>query len=84
MRSGPTVALNDQQLSELNSKLIAARTDAAEKKTRVDFLAEVAAGKKSLDSLPDSFQSTSSVMGPLRAKLADASQRAGRSVGALQ
>ena len=36
-RSGPTVALNDQQLSELNSKLIAARTEAAEKKTRVDF-----------------------------------------------
>ena len=75
-RSGPTVALNDQQLADLNSKLIAARTDAAEKKTRVDFLAEVAAGKKTLDSLPDSFQSTSSVMGPLRAKLADASQRA--------
>ena len=76
MRGGPTVALNDQQLSELNSKLIAARTDAAEKKTRVDFLADVTAGKKTLDSLPDSFQSTSSVMGALRAKLADASQRA--------
>jgi len=75
MRSGPTVALNDQQLSELNSKLIAARADAAEKKTRVDFLADVTAGKKSLDSLPDSFQSASSVMGPLRAKLVDASQR---------
>jgi polysaccharide biosynthesis transport protein len=75
-RSGPTVALNDQQLSELNSKLIAARTDAAEKKTRVDFLADVAAGKKSLGSLPDSFQSGSSViMGTLRTKLADASQR---------
>jgi polysaccharide biosynthesis transport protein len=74
-RSGPTVALNDQQLSELNSKLIAARTDAAEKKTRVDFLAEVAAGKKSIDSLPDSFLSQSSVMGALRTKLADASQR---------
>jgi polysaccharide biosynthesis transport protein len=75
-RSGATVALNDQQLADLNSKLIAARTEAAEKKTRVDFLADVVAGKKSLDSLPDSFQSTSSVMGPLRAKLADASQRA--------
>jgi capsular exopolysaccharide synthesis family protein len=72
---GPTVALNDQQLTELNSKLIAARTDVAEKKTRVDFLAEVAAGKKALDALPDSFQSKSSVMGALRAKLADASQR---------
>jgi capsular exopolysaccharide synthesis family protein len=75
-RSGPTVALNDQQLSELNSKLIAARTDAAEKKTRVDFLADVAAGKKSFDALPDSFQSTQSgIMGTLRGKLADASQR---------
>jgi polysaccharide biosynthesis transport protein len=76
VRSGPTVALNDQQLTELNSKLIAARTDAAEKKTRVDFVAELAAGKKTLDSLPDSFQSTSSSMGALRTKLADVSQRA--------
>ena len=76
IRSGPTVALNDQQLSELNSKLIAARADAAEKKARVDFLADVAAGKKTLDTLPDSLQSASSVMGALRAKLADASQRA--------
>jgi capsular exopolysaccharide synthesis family protein len=75
MRAGPTVALTEQQLSELNTKLIAARGDAAEKKTRVDFLADVAAGKKSIDSLPDSFQSAASVMGPLRAKLADASQR---------
>ena len=75
-RSGPTVALNDQQLSELNSKLVAARTDAAEKRARVDFLADVAAGKKSFDALPDSLQSASSVMGTLRGKLADASQRA--------
>ena len=74
-RSGPTVALNEQQLADLNSKLIAARTDAAEKKARVDFLADLAAGKKTLDSLPDSMTSTSSVMGALRAKLADASQR---------
>ena len=77
IRSGPTIALNDQQLSELNSKLIAARTDAAEKKTRVDFLSDVAGGKKTLDSLPDTFQSTgqSGVMAVLRGKLADASQR---------
>jgi capsular exopolysaccharide synthesis family protein len=77
IRSGPSIALNDQQLGELNSKLIAARTDAAEKKTRVDFLADVAGGKKTLEALPDSFQSTgqSGVMGSLRAKLADASQR---------
>jgi capsular exopolysaccharide synthesis family protein len=74
-RSGATVALNDQQLTDLNSRLIAARTDAAEKKARIDFLAEVAAGKKTLDALPDSLLSTSSVMGALRGKLADASQR---------
>ena len=53
-RSGPTVALNDQQLSDLNSKLIAARTDVAEKKARVDFLDDLVAGKKTLDALPDS------------------------------
>src|SRR5262249_54396245 len=75
-RSGPTIALNDQQLAELNSKLIAARTDAAEKMTRVDFLADVAGGKKTLDSLPDTLQSKGeTVVGTLRAKLADASQR---------
>jgi succinoglycan biosynthesis transport protein ExoP len=77
IRTGPNVALNDQQLSDLNGKLLAARTNAAEKKAQVDFLADVAAGKKSIDSLPGSFQSTvqSSVMGTLRQKLADASQR---------
>jgi polysaccharide biosynthesis transport protein len=75
VRSGPTIALNEQQLGELNSKLIAARTEAAEKKTRVDFLADVAGGKKTLDSLPDTFQSTGQVMTALRSKLAEASQR---------
>jgi exopolysaccharide transport family protein len=74
-RSGPTVALNDQQISDLNSKLIGARTDAAEKKARVDFINDLAAGKKTLDSLPDSMLSGSSVMAALRGKLADASQR---------
>jgi polysaccharide biosynthesis transport protein len=74
-RSGPTVALNEQQLADLNGKLIAARTDAAEKKARVDFIADLVAGKKTLDSLPDSLQSSSSMMTALRQKLADASQR---------
>jgi polysaccharide biosynthesis transport protein len=74
-RSGPTVALNDQQLADLNGKLIAARADAAEKKARVGFLADLAAGKKTLDSLPDSLLSGSSMMGALRGKLAEASQR---------
>jgi succinoglycan biosynthesis transport protein ExoP len=74
-RSGPTIALNDQQIADLNAKLIAARTEAAEKKAGVDFITDLAAGKKTLDSLPDSLQSASSLMAALRAKLADASQR---------
>jgi capsular exopolysaccharide synthesis family protein len=72
-RIGPTVAPNDQQLADLNSKLIAARTDVAEKKARVNFLADLTAGKKTLDSLPDSLQTN--LVSALRAKLADASQR---------
>jgi succinoglycan biosynthesis transport protein ExoP len=77
IRTGTNVVLNDQQLADLNGKLLAARADAAEKKTRVEFLTEVAAGKKSLDSLPASFQSAmqSGLMGTLRQRLADASQR---------
>jgi len=76
VRSGPTIALNDQQLQDLNSKLMAARTDVAEKKTRVDFLADVAKGKKMLDSLPDTLsKADSGMLGPLRGKLAEVSQR---------
>jgi exopolysaccharide transport family protein len=74
-RSGPTIALNDQQLADLNAKLVAARADVAEKKARVDFVVDLAAGKKTLDSLPDTLQSSSSLVGALRGKLADASQR---------
>ena len=74
VRSSPNLTLNEQQLSELNSKLVAARTDAAEKKSRVDYLDDVLAGKKTLDALPDTLQ-TGSMMSALRAKLTDASQR---------
>jgi succinoglycan biosynthesis transport protein ExoP len=74
-RVGPTVALNDQQLTELNSKLITARTEAAESKARADFLSDLAAGKKILTSVPESMLSASGLMVALRGKLADASQR---------
>jgi capsular exopolysaccharide synthesis family protein len=74
-RSGPTVALNDQQLADLNGKLVAARADVAEKKARVNFLNELAEGKKTIGSLPDSLVSTSSVIGALRTKLMETSQR---------
>ena len=74
-RSGPTVALNDQQLADLNSKLIAARTDVAEKKARVNFLADLAAGKKTLDPCRTRCRLSSKLIGALRGKLADVSQR---------
>ena len=74
VRSSPNLTLNEQQLSDLNSKLVAARTDAAEKKSRVDYLDDVLAGKKTLDNLPDNLQ-TGNMMSALRAKLADVSQR---------
>ncbi|HET8720543.1 MAG TPA: GumC family protein, partial [Nitrospira sp.] len=79
IRSSPNVTLNEQQLSDLNSKLVAARTDVAEKKSRVDYIDDVLAGKKTLASLPDSFQSQAgggnNIMVALRSKLADVSQR---------
>ena len=74
VRSSANLTLNDQQLSDLNSKLVAARTDTAEKKSRVDYLDDVLAGKKTLDNLPDSLQA-GNMMSALRAKLADVSQR---------
>ena len=75
-RSGPTVALNDQQLAELNSKLIAARTDAAEKKTRVDFSLRWPRARRRWTLCRTPSNRRPAVMGALRAKLADASQRA--------
>ena len=74
VRSSPNLTLNEQQLSELNSKLVAARTDAAEKKSRVDYLDDVLAGKKTLDTLPDTLQA-GGMMSALRTKLTDVSQR---------
>ena len=68
------VKLNEQQLSELNGKLLAARSEAAEKKARVDFVDDFIAGKKTLDALPDSLLSGSAIAA-LRAKLLDVSQR---------
>ena len=47
------VTLNQQQLSELNAKLVDARADAAQKKARVDLLASIQAKGGSLQSLPD-------------------------------
>ena len=77
------VKLNEQQLSDLNGKLLAARSDAAEKKARVDFIDDFIAGKKTLDALPDSLLVRQRHRGPARKACRSLTAR-GRSVGALQ
>src|SRR5712691_1239829 len=47
------VTLNQQQLSELNAKLVEARADAAQRKARVDLLSAVETKGGDLQSLPD-------------------------------
>ena len=53
IQSSGNVTLNQQQLSELNAKLVGARTDAAEKKARLDLLASIEAKGGNVQSLPD-------------------------------
>ena len=45
--------MNQQQLSELNAKLLAARAEAADKKARVDLLNSIEAKGGNVQSLPD-------------------------------
>jgi len=47
------VSLNEQQLSDLNAKLVAARADLAEKKARVDLLQSIQDKGGNIQSMPD-------------------------------
>ena len=47
------ITLSQQQLSELNAKLVEARADAAQKKARVDLLTSLQAKGSGLGNLPD-------------------------------
>lgn len=53
VQSGSNVTLNQQQLSELNGKLVEARNDLAQKKARMDLLRSIEARGGSIQSLPD-------------------------------
>jgi succinoglycan biosynthesis transport protein ExoP len=53
VQSGGTGTLNQQQLSDLNAKLIDAKTDLAQKKARVDLLNSLQAKGGSLQNVPD-------------------------------
>jgi capsular exopolysaccharide synthesis family protein len=53
VQSASNVTLNQQQLSELNAKLLDARADLAQKKARVDVLSSIEAKGGNVQSLPD-------------------------------
>ena len=53
LQSNTNVTLNQQQLSELNAKLLAARAETADKKARVDLLNSIEEKGGNIQSLPD-------------------------------
>lgn len=73
VQSGSNISLNQQQLSDLNVKLVEARNDLAQKKARVDLLRSIkekGGNIQSLPNLPDS-----GALQALRAQDAAASQK---------
>ena len=50
---GGSVTLNQQQLSELNGKLVEARADAAQRKARLELLRSIQAKGGNLQNMPD-------------------------------
>src|SRR5579862_1738650 len=53
VQSNTNVTLNQQQLSELNAKLLAARAETADKKARVDLLKSIEQKGGNVQSFPD-------------------------------
>ena len=53
VQSNTNVTLNQQQLSELNAKLLAARAETADKKARIDLLNSIEEKGGNVQSLPD-------------------------------
>jgi succinoglycan biosynthesis transport protein ExoP len=68
-----SVTLNQQQLSELNAKLVDARADAAQKRARVDLLNSIQAKGGNLQNMPDI--SNTGALPTLRAQSATLSQQ---------
>ncbi len=74
IQANANVTLTQQQLGDLNAKLVAARAETAEKKARLDLLSSIEAKGGDPQSLPD-LSSTSSALSGLRTQLAAISQR---------
>ena len=73
VQSGTTVSLSQQQLSELNAKLVEARAEVAQKKARVDLLRSISEKGGNIQSLPD--LPNSPQLGALRSAEAGLSQK---------
>lgn len=74
IQGSPNVTLSQQQLSELNAKVVAARADTAEKKARLDLLQSIEAKGGNAQSLPDWAGAGGTLTG-LRNQLAMVSQK---------
>jgi exopolysaccharide transport family protein len=53
LQSGPGATLNQEQLAQMNGRLVSARADAAEKKARLELLQRIQSGGGNVSALPD-------------------------------
>ncbi len=74
IQSSANVTLSQQQLSELNAKLVTARGETAEKKARLELLQSIEAKGGDIQSLPD-LTTANAAISTLRGQLAAVSQR---------
>ena len=72
-QTGQNVTINEQQLSELNAKLVTARAEAAEKRAKYEQLVALRTNGRNAQALPDVLRST--VISQLRAQEAEVSRR---------
>jgi len=73
VQSAPNVSLNERQLADLNTRLVAARAERAERKARLDLVREIEGKGDDLRSLPDLV--TSPLISSLRGQAAEVSRR---------
>jgi polysaccharide biosynthesis transport protein len=72
-QTGNNITLSQQQLSDLNNKLVEARTDVAQKKARIDLLRSIIERGGDIQSLPN--LPTTPQLTALRTQEADQSQK---------
>ena len=73
VQTNPSLTLNQDQLGQLNGRLVAARAETAEKKARLDLLKAIEEKGGRADSLNEMINSNA--VGELRKQLADVSRR---------